>query len=115
MITKIILETISFCNRTNNKFLGKFNSFRVGNGNFENSKLFEGLVILNKKKNKTSQTEKKKVHRIIGSFFSTFRHAAHALDHLCAGHCAQSVSLVRHGRQQVRTPRTRSLKKALRR
>ena len=39
--SKIIL----ICNRTNRKLLGKLNSFRVGNGNFENSKLFEGLVI----------------------------------------------------------------------
>ena len=39
-----------------------------GNGNFENSKLFEGLVILNNKQNKTIR-RKKKVHRIIGSFF----------------------------------------------
>ena len=45
MITKIILETILICNRTNKKLSGKVNSFRVGDGNFENSKLFEGLVI----------------------------------------------------------------------
>ena len=45
MITKIILETILICNRTNKKLQGKLNSFRVSNGNFENSKLFEGLVI----------------------------------------------------------------------
>ena len=35
-------------NRTNKKLPGKLNSFRVGNGNFENSKLFEGLIILKK-------------------------------------------------------------------
>ena len=35
-------------NRTNKKLPGKINSFRVGNGNFENSKLFEGLIILKK-------------------------------------------------------------------
>ena len=45
MITKIILETILICNRTNKKLQGKLNSFRVGNGNFENSKLFDGLAI----------------------------------------------------------------------
>ena len=32
-------------------------AFRVGHGNFENSKLFEGLVILNKKKGKTRQPQ----------------------------------------------------------
>ena len=42
--SKIIL----ICNRTNTKLPGKLNSFRVGNGNFENSKLFEGPVILKK-------------------------------------------------------------------
>ena len=45
MIAKIILENNIICNRTDKKFQGKFNSFRVGNGNFKNSKLFEGLVI----------------------------------------------------------------------
>ena len=54
-ISKIIL----ICNRTNTKLPGKLNSFRVGNGNFENSKLFEGLVIL-KKKHRTSQKGKKR-------------------------------------------------------
>ena len=42
--SKIIL----ICNRTNTKLPGKLNSFRVGNGNFENSKLFGGPVILKK-------------------------------------------------------------------
>ena len=46
MIAKIILENNLICNRTNTKL--QKNSFRVGNGNFENSKLFEGLVILRK-------------------------------------------------------------------
>ena len=31
----------------------KYSAFRVGNGNFENSKLFEGLVILRKKRKTT--------------------------------------------------------------
>ena len=48
--SKIIL----ICNRTNTRLPGKLNSFRVGNGNFENSKLFEGLVILRKNKDLTS-------------------------------------------------------------
>ena len=57
-----------------------------------NSELFEGLAILNKKQEKPNR--KKKVHRIIGSFFSSSR-CAHAHDRLSAGHCAQSLSLVR--------------------
>ena len=68
MITKIILENILICNRTNKKFPGKLNSFRVGNGNFENSKSFEGLVIFEQKKTGQVTQEKKKVHRIIGCF-----------------------------------------------
>ena len=54
--SKIIL----ICNRTNTKLPGKLNSFRVGNGNFENSKLFEGLVILKKKTQDKSERKKKK-------------------------------------------------------
>ena len=59
MITNIVLENNLICNRTNKKFPGKLNSFRVDNGNFENSKLFEGLVIF-EQKNRTSQTGKKR-------------------------------------------------------
>ena len=58
--SKIIL----ICNRTNTKLPGKLNSFRVGNGNFENSKLFEGLVIF--KKN-TGQVKKEKKKRCTAS------------------------------------------------
>ena len=65
MITKIILENILICNLTNNKFQEKLkNAFRVGNGNCENSKLFEGLVILNKKEGKTNDTTTHITHRI---------------------------------------------------
>ena len=59
MITKIILETILICNRTNKKFPGKLNSFRVGNGNFENSKLFESLVIFEQKTGQVKQDKKR--------------------------------------------------------
>ena len=40
MITKIIRKLFLICYRTNRKLPGKLNSFRVGNGNFENWKLF---------------------------------------------------------------------------
>ena len=52
MITKIILETILICNRTNKKFPGRKSCSGLVTGNFENSKLFEGLVILIKKNRK---------------------------------------------------------------
>ena len=42
---------------TNKNVREILNAFRVGNGNFENSKLFEGLVILNKKEGKTRQPQ----------------------------------------------------------
>ena len=41
-------KIIVICNRTNTKLPGKLNSFRVGNGNFENSKFFGCPVILKK-------------------------------------------------------------------
>ena len=52
MITKIILERILICNRTNKKFTEKKSCWGLATGNFENSKLFEGLVILIKNKEK---------------------------------------------------------------
>ena len=54
--SKIIL----ICNRTNTKLPGKLNSFRVGNGNFENSKFFEGPAISKKKKNTGKGKKEKK-------------------------------------------------------
>ena len=53
-------KVILICNRTNAKLSGKLNSLRVGNGNFENSKLFEGLVILKKKTQDKSKRKKKR-------------------------------------------------------
>ena len=67
--SKIIL----ICNRTNTKLPGKLNSFRVGNGNFENSKLFEGPVIFEKKNTGKGKKEKIKGashHRILFSLLS---------------------------------------------
>ena len=87
-ITKIILETISICNRTNKKITGKKIVFGLVSGNFENSKVFEGLVILRKKQDKSNR--KKKVHRIIESFFYSSR-CAHAHDRFSVGHCGQSL------------------------
>ena len=50
--SKIIL----ICNRTNKKLPGRKSCSGLVTGNFENSKLFEGLVILNKKR-KTRQPQ----------------------------------------------------------
>ena len=59
MITKIILENHLICNLTNKKIPGKKSCSGLATGNFENSKLFEGLVILNKKKQDKSNRKKK--------------------------------------------------------
>ena len=50
--SKIIL----ICNRTNKKLPGRKSCSALVTGNFENSKLFEGLVILKKKKNRNLTT-----------------------------------------------------------
>ena len=84
MITKTIRNIFKIL-----QFYKKYgeNAFRVGNGNFQNSKLIEGLVILNKKGSQTRK--KKKVHRIIGSFFYSSR-CKHAHDRFSTLHCTQS-------------------------
>ena len=74
-ITKVILETILICNRTNKKLPGRKSCSGLVTGNFENSKLFEGLVILKKKK-KTGQVEQEKKKTCIASsdlFFLLFQ------------------------------------------
>ena len=68
MITKIILGTILICNRTNKKLPGRKSCSGLVTGNFENSKLFEGLVILKKKKDKSNRKKKRASHHRI--FFS---------------------------------------------
>ena len=51
--SKIIL----ICNRTNKKLPGRKSCAELVTGNFENSKLFEGLVILNKKNRNLTTTD----------------------------------------------------------
>ena len=111
MITKFFLKKFLICNRTNKQFPGTKSCSELVTGNFLKFEITRGSG--NFQQNRTSQTGNK-VHRIIGSFFSSFRRAAHAHDQCSTKNCAQSVSLVRHGRQQVRNPRTRSQKKSLR-
>ena len=65
MITKIILETILICNRTNKKLPGRKSCSGLVTGNFENSKLFEGLVILKKKTGQVEQEKKRASHHRI--------------------------------------------------
>ena len=69
MSTKIIRKIISICNLTNNTFPGKKSYSGLATGYFENAKLFEGLVTLNKKNQDKSNRKKKSAshHRI---FFS---------------------------------------------
>ena len=66
MIIKIIEKKI-ICNRTNRKLPERKSCSGIVICIFKNSKLFEGQILLTKK-NRTSQTGKKKVHRIIESF-----------------------------------------------
>ena len=68
------------CNFTNKKLLENSIAFKVGNGNLENSKIFEGLVIL-----KTKKTGKVK---------TTQPHTYHTLDILFSSSCLLSFILL---------------------
>ena len=72
MITKIIRKLILICNRTNKKLPGRKSCSGLVTGNFENSKLFEGLVILNKKKKQEPHNHTHKFHfDLLLSFLSS--------------------------------------------
>ena len=65
--SKIIL----FCNRTNKQFPGRKSCSGLVTSNFENSKLFEGLVILNRKKKEPHNHTHKFHFDLLLSFLSS--------------------------------------------
>ena len=56
------------CNRTNKKLPGRKSCSRLATGNFENSKLFEGLVILKKKKKQEADKHTHNEFHLVFSF-----------------------------------------------